>query len=575
MEQLKKLISSLSVRQRITIAVTAALVATGLYYLALWNGERSFKPLYTGLSAEDAGEVVQKLRESGIEYRIDQTGGIVRIPEDRVPEVRLQMATAGLPKTGRIGFELFDKTNFGQTDFAEQVNYRRAIEGELERSIMSLGEVEQARIHVSLPKDSVFLESRQDAKASVLLRLRPGARLAPQSVLGICHLVASAVDRLAPEAVTVLDMRGNLLMRPRKPLDEENGVAPEAGLEYKEKIERALVAKMREALEPLVGSGRFQTAASVDVDFSVSEQSDEIVDPAQSAILTSQKTEEVAGLGGPGSSGGVPGTASNLPRPASRVSTSVSGNTRTTENITYQSSKTIRRVRVPQGLVKRISLSVLLDHDVRWEGAGASARRVLEPPAPEKLETIRKLVASATGFNTERGDQLTVESLPFEITLNSEPPGAGGAPAPAPPIADWQRNFPPAIQKLLIQMNLWIWAGVGLLLLALLLAPIVWFLTRRRKRARVTGQGALDGSEAGQITGPDGQLVDVSKQFQDQFASATAVRERREAAVLNSLKLPGETKKSEILAKHLRQQSKDDPQAVAQLLRTWIHDTES
>ena len=180
-----------------------------------WQKEADFKPLFTGLAPEDAAGIVQKLKESGVEYRLPDAGGAVLVPSARLAELRLSMAAAGLPKTGRIGFELFDKTNLGATEFTEHVNYRRALEGELERSIMSLAEVEQARVHMTFPKDSVFLDAQQPAKASVLVKIRPGARLSPQNVQAINHLVASAVEGLSPDAVSVLDMNGNLLGRPR------------------------------------------------------------------------------------------------------------------------------------------------------------------------------------------------------------------------------------------------------------------------------------------------------------------------------------------------------------------------
>src|SRR5205085_1351234 len=231
-----------------------------------WNRERDFRPLYTNLAAEDAGAVMQKLKEEGVEYRVDDTGTAMRVPSGRVAELRLRMASAGLPKTGRIGFELFDKGNFGLTEFAEQVNYRRAIEGELERSIGALSEIERARVHISLPKDSVFLESKQEAKASVVLSLRTGAKLSAQNGAAITYLVSSAVDRLAPEAVTVLDSRGNLLVRPHKAA-EAGSDQPEADLEYRQKMERDLVLKIAATLEPLLGAEKYRAGASVDIDF--------------------------------------------------------------------------------------------------------------------------------------------------------------------------------------------------------------------------------------------------------------------------------------------------------------------
>ncbi len=310
MNQIRKLLASLTLRQKISLLGVAALVVAGLAAFTSWRRERDFRLLFAGLAAEDAAAVTEKLRAAGVEYRLADNGSAVLVPSARVAELRLQMAAAGLPRSGRIGFELFDRNNFGASDFTEQVNYRRALEGELERSVMALAEVEQARVHVTFPKDSVFLEARQPAKASVLVRLRPGARLAPASVQAICYLVASAVEGLAPEAVAVLDMRGNLLNRARSPATAED--SSEAALELRQRLEKDLLAKIHATLEPVLGPERFRAGVSVECDLTSGEQSEEIFDPSRSVMVSSQKTEDISGTQ---LASGVPGTASNLPRP--------------------------------------------------------------------------------------------------------------------------------------------------------------------------------------------------------------------------------------------------------------------
>ena len=315
MDQLRKLLASLTLRQQISIA--AALrhaMGVGLWTFTRWSRERDFQMLYAGLPSEDAGAVMQKLKEEGVEYRVDDTGGGLRVPSAKVAELRLKMASAGLPKAGRIGFELFDKSNFGLTEFAEQVNYRRAIEGELERTIMTLTEIERARVHISLPKDSVFLESKQEAKASVVVTLRTRAALSPQNGAAITYLVASAVDRLAPEAVSVIDSRGTILVRPRK-ASAEGGDQPEVDMEYRQKMEHDLVQKIGSTLEPLLGADKFRAGASVEVDFTSADQSEESYDPSKSVMLTAQKTEDITG--GAQQQAGIPGTAFH--EPAARV----------------------------------------------------------------------------------------------------------------------------------------------------------------------------------------------------------------------------------------------------------------
>lgn len=441
MDQVKRILGTLTARQLTTILLVAALVAGGIYGLTQYQREAGFRPLYTTLAPEDAAQVVQRLKESGVAYRISTNGTMISVPEDRVAEVRLDMAGAGLPKSGRIGFEIFDKTNLGMTDFAEHVNYRRALEGELERSVMALNEVEQARVHISFPEESVFQESRQPAKASVLLRIRGGMQLPETAIPAITNLISSAVEGLAPDAVSVLDMRGNLLSRAKEVGDTGSGSGTsEAALEYRHSVEQDLTAKLNATLEPLVGAGRFRAAVSADTDLTSGEQSEEHFDPTQSVMVNSQKSEDVSSPSH--TAAGIPGTASNLPDPAPPPVSVGGGSSRKTESVNYQSSRTVKRTVLPQGAIKRLSVSVLIDHEVHFEGSGAQAKRVLTAPTPERLKVIHDLAAAAVGFNMERGDQLIVESLPFESTVNLEPPGPAPAPVEAPltPIEQLKKN---------------------------------------------------------------------------------------------------------------------------------------
>ncbi|MGA2324807.1 MAG: flagellar basal-body MS-ring/collar protein FliF [Bryobacteraceae bacterium] len=567
MAQIKNLIASLSVRQRIYIIAAVVLVIGSLYAFTSWKREQDFRPLYSGLAPEDGNAVVQKLRETGAEYRLNDTGTAVLVPSARVAELRLQMAGAGLPKSGRVGFELFDKSNFGVTDFTERINYRRAIEGELERSVMALAEVEQARVHVTFPKDSVFLDARQPAKASVLVKLRPAARLSPANVLAVCHLVASAVEGLAPEAVSVLDMNGNLLSRPRRSSTLDGEEPSEASLDYRRQIEKDLVAKVTATLDPLLGPEKFRAGASVECDFTGGEQSEETYDPTRSVMASAQKTEDISGAN---LASGVPGTASSLPRPTSRPGSSGTGMTRRTENIAYQSSRLVRRTRLPQGTVKRMSLAVLLDQNARWEGAGLQAKRIIEPPAPETMKVIRDLVAAATGLNTGRGDQLIVESLPFEATLSAEQPGmpsGPAAPAPAAP-QTW-------LEQLMHQKNPILLGAVGgIVLLLLALLAFLFFALRRKRRAigLATAVGAGRGIPALEAGATAEQ---VEQQLESRLAEQQVLKHQMDAQTLESIKLPAvSSKKSEVLAKHLVETTKKDPTAAAQILRTWLYDEE-
>jgi flagellar M-ring protein FliF len=562
MDQIKKLLAHLSLAQKVSIAACAVLVAAGLIGFSQWRHESDFRPLYTGLAAEDAGAVVQKLRETGTDFRLSESGTTVLAPSAKLAELRLQMAVLGLPKSGRMGFEIFDKTNFGVTDFAEHVNYRRALEGELERSIVSLAEVERARVHLTFPKESVYLEERQPAKASVIVGLRPGAQLSPQNVMAICHLMASAVEGLAPEAVSLVDTRGNLLNRPRKSAASDGLENSDANLEYREHLEKDLLAKIQSTLEPLLGAEKFRAAVSAECDFSSGEQSEETFDPARSVMVSSQKSEDVAPAA---VNGGVPGTSSNLPRPPARAAGTAAGASRRTEEINYQSSRLLKRVRLPQGELKRISVSLLVDQEVRWEGPAAHLKQVLVPPSPEKLKTIRDLVAGVISFKAERGDQLIVETLPFEATLRSEPPTAPSAPgappaAPASPLPAWLRG-----------PKLW-GAAAGALILVLTLA-VVGVRRLRGKPARQAAEvrTALSSAAKGAPGLPAGESVE--EKMEAKLAGQAQSQARLEAEALEAMRVPAVgTSKADVLTKYLRESLKKDPQCQVQTLRTWLNE---
>lgn len=525
----------LSTWQKASLAVCLLLIAGGLYAVVWWRTDRDFQPLFTGMSAEDAGAVVERLKESGAEYRVAGDGGTVLVRSAKVAETRLQLAAAGLPKTGRIGFELFDKTALGTTDFAEHVNYRRALEGELERSIKSVAAVEQARVHLTFPKDSVFLESRTPAKASVLLRLKPRSSVSAENVNAIKHLVASAVEGLAPAAVSVMDVNGNLLSRGRNA--QEGGENSDEYVEYRQSIERDLLAKIDATLQPLLGEGRFRAGVSVDCDFTSGEQSEEVYDPDKSVMTSSTKTEDTNTSM---VQTGVPGTASNLPRPAARATGPGHTTTRRSETIAYQTSRLVKRLHLPRGTVKRISASVLLDQTVRWEGQGPKARRVLIPPSPESVRAIRELVSAAIGFNPQRGDQLVIESLPFGTTLQEPPPDAPAAP-PAATEAWWTPL-----------MDRRVGAGVAVAIVAL----AAWLFLWKRKRATVKR------IEVAKSIGAAGEkaLVDASE-APDKIAGG-------EKLLLADARVQGVG--VEKLAAALRESIAEDPVLAASVLRSWL-----
>ncbi len=559
MNQLAKIWNSLSLMQRISLVVVPLLLAAGGFWLVRWKHESDFRTLYTALAPEDAAAVTQKVREAGIEYRLDETGSTVSVPSTAIAEARLALAGAGLPHTGRIGFELFDRSNLGASDFTEQVNYRRALEGELERTVATLAQIDQARIHITFAKESVFLDSRQPAKATVVLKLKRSGSLSQPSVMAIANLVAGSVDGLTPEAVAVIDSSGRLLNRPRpadNAADPNSAWGADANLEYRRQVESELMTKINTALEPLVGAGHFHAGVNVDCDFTSSEQSDELYDSSKSAILTSQMTEETNSTA---AAGGTPGTASNLPRPPAQEAGSSRGLTRKTENVSYQPGRTMRKTLSPKGGIRRVSTAVLLDQTVRWEGTGAKARRVLVPPSAEVLKGIHDVVAGITGFSDQRGDQITIESLPFESTLTSEPP-AGPTPATKPTAFDFKQ--PTVI-------------GGGVVILLLVLA-VAFLVVRRPKKSAVSAEdeAAMPLPGAGEHPAL-ATKESVENRLEQQIAENKAEQDQLEAEALSHIKMPANTRKTEVLVRHIRDAVTKDPITAANVLRTWVTDTES
>lgn len=556
MDQLKKLYASLSLKQKISIGIAALTIVLAIVGLSKWHKEQDFKPLYTGVAPEDAAVIIQKIKESGTEYRLSDSGGVINVPSGKVAELRLEMAAAGLPKSGRIGFELFDKTTFGATEFVEHINYNRALEGELERSIGSLAAVEQARVHITEAKESVFVESREQGKASVIIKLKIGASLLPKNVLAIQQLVASAVEGLSPDDVTVVDTRGSLLSR-RKSADEE---ATDVAFERRQRIEHDLLDKINTTLEPLLGRDRFRADVTVECDLSSADQSEETFDPNRSVMTNSQKTEEV----NTGSSvTGIPGTASNLPRPAVRPGGPTSTSSKRTENISYESSHLVRKTRIPEGAIKHMSVSVLLDQRLHREGK--SAKLVAVPPAPETIKAVHDLVAGITGFEQDRGDQIVIESLPFEATLDQQ---EASDPTTAPPALPASKPKPENWKDKLKDPKMMMGIGGGVLLLVLLGVGAMMFLRKGKKTDKTP---SMTKAIPEHIDLDSVNLDDLDPN--SELAKRIAEQKKADLAAVASLKAASiSTRKTELLTQEVINTAKKDPSVSAHVLQTWLHE---
>jgi len=524
-------------QRKLALSAAGAFVLLAAFTYGMTRTE--YERLYTGLTEAEAGAVVERLEELDIPYRLERNGTTILAPSKRIDDIRLLLAKEGMPQSGRLGFELFDQSSFGTTEFSEQVNFRRAIEGELERTVGSMDEIRSARVHVSLPKRSVFLESEEAAKASVVVEFEPGHSLDTEAVRAVERLVASAVEGLEPSRVTVMDRQGRLFSR-RNEFDDE---LTHQQLEFRRKLESETERRIRETLEPFLGPGRLRANVAMDVDWDAGEQTEEVIDPNPVAVST-QVTEEQNFDDIPV---GTPGTAANLPRQPAEPTQRRAGLSRSMQTTNYETSRTVTRLSIERGAVKRMSVAVLVDHDLELDEAAGKLIRVPRPEAT--LETIRELVTAASGAVAERGDTVTVESLPFTIL---EPPLAPPEPPPDPSeeilSMEWAKRY-----------RVYIIGGVVLLLL-LAVAVAVFRRSRRLAKVRAERQEALEAERERREL----------EEAQEQEAEQRAAEEER---LLKGLKLaPVQTSKTQVLKKHLEELTREEPETVAKLMKAWIHE---
>ena len=531
--------SGLTVRRKVILVASGSLVFAGILVFRSEMADRAYRPLYTGLTDEEAGTAVARLKELQVPYKLAGGGGTILVPEPHLAEVRLQLATDGLPQSGRLGFELFDGSSFGATEFAEHVNFRRALEGELERSVLSLSEVERARVHISLPKKSVFLDYQQAAKASVVLQLRRGKSLSKEQVDAVSFLVASAVEGLEAKKVVVIDTNGSVLAHPRP---DSNGFTDEQ-LEYQRRIEQEIGERILATLEPYIGFDRVRSSVAVECDWNAGEQTEEILDP-ETVVMTSQRSQESAQ---PLKDGGVPGTASNLPRQPDPPITGVSGATRILETTNYQTSRTVTRMNLERGQVKRLSVAVLVDHLIEVDEEARKLVRV--PRTAEEMGKFRKLVIAAAGIIEERGDVLTIENLPFTIL------GEPLEPPPPPPNPEDNIFSLEWLEKYRYHV---IAGGVALLLATF----TVWFALRIKKRVMLMKSEA----EAKRKAAEEVKEIEAAEE-------EARRHELEEAKMLKGLRLATlQSSKAQVLKKHLEEMATNEPESFVKLMRSWIHE---
>jgi flagellar M-ring protein FliF len=411
----------LPARQTLGIGIILAAVIAAAIGAWLWAQQPDYRVLYSNLSDRDGGAIIAALGPMNVPYKVGDGGGIILVPGDKVHETRLRLASQGLPKGSVVGYELVDNQKFGATQFQEQMNFQRGLEGELARSIQSLSAVQSARVHLALPKQSVFLRDAQQPTASVLLTLHAGRTLDRAQVSGIAHLVASSVPELTIEHVSIIDQNGTLLSQRR---DGTDGGLDPTQLSYVKQVEQATIQRITDILEPIVGRSNVRVQVTADIDFTRNESVAESYKPNQdpkSATLRTQQTSESQTTGG-ASSGGVPGALTNQPpaagvaqvdgkpTPATVAGGSGPTSTRKDETVAYEVDKKIEHTRAQVGGLRRMTAAVVVNYRRTADASGKTA----SAPLPDKeMEQINALVREAMGYSKERGDSVNVVNAAF------------------------------------------------------------------------------------------------------------------------------------------------------------------
>ena len=539
-KQIAAFVRGLTLRQKITMAVGAAAVAGTIWVLVTLLDKADYKPLYSGLSPSDAQSLSHRLSEKNIPFELASDGTRILVPADQLDKARLDLAAEGLPQSGRLGFELFDKPNWAGSDFAEKVNYQRALEGELERTIQTLGEIESARVHLVLPQESLFTEQEREAKASVVIKLR-GGHLGDEAQEAITHLVASAVDNLKPENVTLINADGGIPILAR---GGDSTSRPRSWAEY----ELALAHKVVATLEPVVGVGKARANVTAEYDLATSDSTSEVYDPNGAVVLTSQISEE---RDGEAEAEGPPGTPSNVPgkqpTPPPKPDANSDSQGLHTESKTFVVSKTVRHTVQPSGTLKRITAAVLVDDATETGDVNGQKTETRRKRTPDEMKQIEDLVSAAIGVDATRGDRVAVENLSFQ-TLPLE--------TPAPPTLS--ERVVPIVDKWINVIRYGALLLLFLLIYMLVLRPIKrQIVTAFQELPRQLGMGkasreALPGSASG-----------IPAKKGDDTPNLEASLQQLEDS-------PTQAKQAVILKKNLLDKVKKEPATASRLIQNWM-----
>lgn len=527
-------LARLTPQQKLGGAIGIALLIAVLVGGLLWTREPPMAILFANFDERDGGDIMAALQQQNIPYKIAEGGRAVMIPQAQVHEVRLRLASQGLPKGGLVGFEVMEKQKLGISQFAEQVNYQRGLEGELSRTIGSLASVAGARVHLAIPKQSAFLRDEQKATASVVVNMRSGLRLEPAQISGIVHLVAASVPQLNPLNVSVIDQNGTLLSQPRNGAQQ---TLDPGQIGYVRELEADVVRRIEGILGPVVGGRNVRAQVTADVDFSAFEQVAENYkpNPAPETAIRSQQTSET-GTGNPAAIG-VPGAISNqppVPATAPLTQPPVAGgsaaggaaagiNYARNATINYEVDKTIRHTKGQPGGIRRLSVAIVINPPT--EPDKRTGKPVAVPLSADKLKQIDALAREAMGFTAARGDTINIAAAPFAAE---------------------------AVEEV---ASLPIWKDAGMIALIkeiaryVLIALLLWFVWTRFLRPVVERM----------TPPPPPPVAEPSEAEKAGEAAELALEMAGEAHMMYEQKLA-----------QAREYAKKDPRAVAHIIKEWM-----
>jgi flagellar M-ring protein FliF len=541
-QQIIAFFRGLSVKQRVVLTGSVVLAGGTIWLFVYFLNAGDYKTLYSGMAPADAQNLSQRLAAQNIAFQISPDGTAVLVRSDQLDRARLEAAAQGPLASGRMGFELFDKPNWSGSDFSEKVNYQRALEAELERTIQTMNGVEAVRVHLVLPRESLFSDRERAAKAAVVLKLR-GARMTDQISSSVANLVSSAWDDLSPQNVTVVTTDGQM-----PGLGRGHGAA---GTITNQELETTLAERVVQTLAPVVGPDRVKSSVTIDYDPNSGESTQEVYDPSTTAVLTSQISQETVGDLEPA---GIPGTPSNTPATQPNSTAATQAKTASTtqgihsESKTFAVSRTTHHVLEPAGRVKRVAAAILVDDAMETKTENGKTQETRRKRTPEEMKQIEELAKAAIGFDVQRGDQFSMQNIAFTV-----PPTEVLAP-------------PGRVQKILTFAERW--TGVLRYAALLLLFAVVYLLILRPVKKQVVQmlqmplhsglpEGATAGAGAGEgatALGIPGNLAILGTE-----GGATGTPDTQHAVAL----------KKQIVAK-----VKEDPEGASRLIQNWVKQAE-